>query len=525
MKVWKFSCAFALVLGLAFAVPAQAETVLRWSSQGDALTLDPHSQNEGPTVTMSLQMYEALVGRDSSMKKQPALATSWSPTDSNTWQFKLRQGVAFHDGTPFTAADVVFSFQRAASESSDFKPNTKGIVSVEAVDDYTIDIVLEKPNPLLPDQITNVFIMSKAWAEANNVVTPQDYKQQEETYAIRNANGTGPFKLELREPDIRTVLVRNDGWWGLARDPHNIDRIEFRPISNKATRVAALLSGEIDFLLDPPLQDLKRIEGTSGLKTLRVNQMRTIFLGMDQGVAELRTSNVKGKNPFADLRVRQAMYQAIDIEAIREKVMRGLSIPAGFVVPPGVNGHTTERDARLPYDPAASKQLLADAGYPNGFSVRLDCPNNRYNNDERICQAVVGMFGAIGVDVDLDAIRKSLHFPKIENRETDFYLLGWGAPSTLDAQLTFLLLTHSKGEWNPTGYSNPKADALIEALPIELDLDKRNAKMAELWKIVQDDIVYLPLHHQVISWGMSDKLDVPIVPNNMPQFRWARLAN
>ncbi len=420
---------------------------------------------------------------------------------------------------------MVFSFQRAQSESSDFRPNTKGIVAVEAVDDHTINIKTDAPNPLLPDLITNVFIMSKAWAEANDVVEPQNYKQQEETYAVRNANGTGPFKLELREPDIRTVLIRNGSWWGLERNPHNIDRIEFQPIGNKSTRVAALLSGEIDFLLDPPLQDLQRIGDTAGLKALKVNQMRTIFLGMDQGVAELRTSNVKGKNPFADKRVRQALYQAIDIEAIREKVMRGLSIPAGFVVPPGVNGHTAERDARLPYNPEAARNLLSEAGYPDGFSVRLDCPNDRYNNDERICQAVVGMLGAVGVKVDLDAIRKSLHFPKIENRETDFYLLGWGAPSTLDAQLTFLLLTHSQGEWNATGYGNSKADALIEAMPKELDLDKRNALMAEVWQIVQDDIPYLPLHHQVISWGMSEKLDIPIVPNNMPQFRWATLAD
>lgn len=519
MRISHLTLATALITSAMVGV-AQGETVLRWTSQGDALTLDPQGQNEGPTSTMNSQMYEPLVRRDAKMVLEAALAESWEPKGDDAWEFKLRKGVKFHDGSAFDAEDVVFSIGRAQHKNSDFIEQVKSIREVKVIDSHTVQFMTDGPNPILPNEITNVFMMDKGWSEKHNVTTPQDFEGGQENHAVRNTNGTGPFILQKRLPDEETVLVRNKDWWGWSSHKSNVDKVVYKPIKNAATRVAALLSGEVDFVLDPPLQDLKRIESQDGLKVVTVNQIRTIFFGMDQGVDELRTSNVKGKNPLKDKRVREAMYRALDVEAIKRVVMEGLSFPAGIITSPGVHGFTKELDARRLYDVEAAKKLLADAGYPDGFSIQLDCPNNRYNNDEKICQAAVAMLAKIGVKVKLDAIPKSQHFPKIKNRVSDFYMLGWGVP-TLDSHYVFSYLFQTKGSWNGTGYSNARVDELTSAFAVETNLATRDKQIAEAWKIVKDDIVYLPIHHQVIAWGMSDKVDMPIRPNDSPQFRWA----
>ena len=241
----------SMVAIMAATAPAFAENLLRWTSQGDALTLDPHSQNEGPTIAMNSFIYETLVTQDPSLAFQPALAESWTAAPDG-WTMKLRKGVKFHDGADFTAEDVVFSFERAKSESSDYKEQAENVVSVEVIDDHTVKLITNGPNPILPNQLTTLYMMDKDWSEANNVATPQDYAAGEETFAVRNANGTGAFTLVSRAPDELTVMARNPAWWGEGKFPGNIDRIEYRPIGNAATRVAALLSGEVDFLLDPP---------------------------------------------------------------------------------------------------------------------------------------------------------------------------------------------------------------------------------------------------------------------------------
>ncbi len=371
------------------------------------------------------------------MELEASLATSWK-TVADTWEFQLRRGVTFHDGSPLTAADVKFSFERAMAETSDFKEQVASVKSIDVVDDHTIRFVTKAPTPFFSPMKSPTCRLCPKRAEAHKVITPQDFKGGEENYAVRHANGTGPYQLQLREPDVRTVMVKNPNYWGNAG---NIDEIVYTPIKIRRRAIAVLRRISSS---DPPLQDLKRIEGTSGLQVSTVNQIRTIFLGMDQRVAELRTSSVKGKNPLSDVRVRQAMYQSINIDAIKKKVMRGLSYPAGIITSPGVHGYTKTLDERLPYNTESAKKLLADAGYPEGFDIRLDCPNNRYNNDEAICQAVVGMLGKIGVKVTLDALPKSKHFPKIGKRVSDFYMLGWGVP-TLDSHYVFSYLFHSKG--------------------------------------------------------------------------------
>jgi peptide/nickel transport system substrate-binding protein len=298
---------FAVVTVALTASPVFAENVIRWASQGDALTSDPHAANESPTHSASRKVYDVLYYNDKDMKMTPWLATGHKLVNAKTWEFSLRKGVKFHDGSNFTADDVKFSIERALSPTSDLKGDISSIQEVKVINPHTVQIITKEPNPIMRNQLTNVFMMSKAWSEKHKVTQPQDRAGKQETYAVRHAMGTGPFKLELREPDVKTILVKNNNWWGLKTYPHQVDKIIYTPIANQATRVAALLSGELDFILDPPLQDLDRIKNTAGLHLEQTAQVRTIFLGMNQGVKELLTSNIKGKNPLSDQRVRQAM--------------------------------------------------------------------------------------------------------------------------------------------------------------------------------------------------------------------------
>ena len=517
MKFKNFIKIFFAILFVFVSTHSYAKTI-KWSMQGDSLTLDPHAQNEGPTTQVSRQVYEALVTRGLDMSIEPQLATDWKTTDPNTWVFNLRKGVKFSDGTDMTAKDVVFSILRAKQPTSDFKEYISTISDVKEIDNYTVQVTTSKPNPILLNQLSNIFIMSKKWSIDFGATVSQNWDGGEETFSATNAMGTGPFKITLREPNTKTVFERNSNWWGSMKD-NSVSEIHLLPIKNSATRVAALLSGEVDLVTDAPVQDLARIGNSADHEVVSTAQMRTIFLGMDQAADKLRSGNT-GDNPFKKKEVRQALYQAIDIEAIKKKVMRGLSEPAGIITFPGVNGYTKDLDKRLPYDVDAAKKLLADAGYPKGFDVELRCPNDRYVNDEAICTAVVGMLGKIGVNVNLFAQTKSKHFKELKEDKGDFYMLGWGVP-TLDSHYVFHYLYESGASWNKVNFSNSEVDAAIRVMEGEVDLDKRNAAIANAWKIVKDDISYLPLHHQVISWATKKNVDVPIRPNNEPLFRFA----
>lgn len=506
---------------------ATAET-LRWARAGDSLTLDPHAQNEGPTSALAHQIMEPLVIRDMTGKIVPALATEWAPSeeDQNVWFFKLREGVTFHDGAEFDSEDAVFSFNRAMSPDSDYKELLASVKEVRAKGKYGFEIVTNGPNPIMPSNLTNLFVIDKDWAEANNAVKVQDFEGGEDTYAARNANGTGPYKLVSREPDAKTVLTINENYWGKDEFPMEVTDIIYTPIQNAATRVAALLSGEVDFIQDVPVQDLQRVASTDGLKVITAPQNRVIFFGMNQGDADLTKDDVEGKNPLADKRVRQAMNMAINRDAIKQVVMRGQSIPAGVAMPPFVNGWTETLDKVPANDIAEAKAMMAEAGYADGFSIQLDCPNDRYINDEAICQAAVGMLAQIGIDVRLDAKPKAQHFPLINNLETDFYMLGWGVP-TYDSEYIFNFLAHTKGEkygsWNGTRYSNPDLDAQIVRLASETNLEERNLMIANIWSTVQDDVLYLPIHHQVLNWGMANKVETIVAPDDVAKFKYFTL--
>ncbi len=521
MKLRATALAAALLAGT--CLTATAET-LRWARAGDSLTLDPHAQNEGPTHTLAHQIYEPLLHRDMSGKIVPALATEWAPSDDgNVWQFTLRKGVKFHDGAEFNSEDVVASFKRAMMPDSDMKELLASVKEVKAVDDHTIQIVTNGPNPILPSNLTNLFIMDKGWTEKNGVQKPQDFENGEETYAVRNANGTGAYMLVSREPDSKTVLKQNPNYWGKGQFPLEVTEVVYTPIQNAATRVAALLSGEVDFIQDVPVQDLGRVQQADGLAVRTAPQNRVIFFGLNQGDKDLKSDNIEGKNPFADKRVRKAMKIAINRDAIKKVVMRDQSAPAGVIMPPFVNGWTEKLDEVPKTDIAAAKALMKEAGYGDGFSVQLDCPNDRYINDEAICQAAVGMMGQIGIKVRLDAKPKAQHFPLINKLETDFYMLGWGVP-TFDSEYIFNFLVHTKGEkygsWNGTRFSNPELDKKIEALASETNLEKRNATIGEIWATVQDEILYLPIHHQVLNWGMKEKIQFSVQPEDQPHLKY-----
>ncbi len=515
----------AVVLLALLASTAQAVT-LRVANQGDAQAMDPHALNEALQLSLLGNVYEPLVGRDQKLALTSALATRWSPTSPTVWRFELRRGVRFHDGTPLTAADVVFSFQRAAGEGSDMRSYTASIKAVRAVGGEgggnAIEIETNAPFPILPDVIANVYIMSRAWCEANQATRPVDRRKGIENAASFKANGTGPFQLKERQPGTRTVLTRFAGYW--APLSTNVTEVVFTPIANDSTRVAALLSGEIDLMEPVPLQDIERLKANPALKVLQGQELRTIFLGMDQQRDELLYADVKGRNPFKDRRVRQAVYQAIDIEAIRIRVMRGAATPAALMLGPGVNGYPADLDRRLPYDVAAAKRLLAEAGYPSGFEVGMNCPNDRYVNDAKICQAVAANLARIGVRINLQAEAKVTYFPKILRRQTSLYLLGW-TPGTYDAHdvLSAVLATpteQGQGQFNLGWYSNVRVDALTSAVQSETDPARRHLLIREALELHAKDIGHIPLHQQALAWGMKKNIELVQPPDNMMPFKW-----
>ncbi|MCV6585887.1 MAG: ABC transporter substrate-binding protein [Marinibacterium sp.] len=512
---------------LALTSAAGADT-LRWARAGDALTLDPHAQNEGPTTALNHQIMEPLLIRDMTGAFEPALATEWapSPDDPNVWVFKLREGVTFHDGAAFDSEDVIFSLERAMTEDSDFKELLASVTEVRAPDAYTVEIVTDGPNPIMANNLTNLFIMDKGWAEANNAVKVQDYEGGEDTFAAKNSNGTGPYKLVSREPDVKTVLTINEDYWGKDDFPLEVTEIIYTPIQNAATRVAALLSGEVDFIQDVPVQDLQRVGSADGLDVRTAPQNRVIFFGLNVGDADLANDSVEGANPLADVRVRQAMSKAINRDAIQQVVMRGQSAPAGMIAPPFVNGWTEAMDGASTTDIEAAKALMAEAGYGDGFSIQLDCPNDRYINDEAICQAAVGMLGQIGITVNLDAKPKAQHFPLISNLDTDFYMLGWGVP-TYDSEYIFNFLVHGRsdkyGSWNGTRFDDPAINDKIVSLASQTDLAARDATIAEIWQVVQDQQLYIPIHHQVLNWGMKSGVDTVVDPEDTAKFKYFKM--
>jgi peptide/nickel transport system substrate-binding protein len=515
-------CAFASVLGL---TDSQAQT-LRWASQGDPQTMDPHSQNESLTNNLNSQVYESLVSRDRQLAIVPALATAWQQSDALHWRFKLRANVKFHDGTPFTADDVVFSVLRARDSASDIKTYAQALGEPKRVDALTVDFTLKQVNPIFLQHLSTVQIMSRSWAEKNGASKPIDYKSRQEGYAALHANGTGPYVLMLRQPDVKTVYRRFPGWWG--RFEGNVQEVVYTPIKSDATRISALVSGQLDLVLDPSPQDTARLRKTPGVKLVEGPENRIVFIGLDQGRDQLLHSSVKGRNPFKDPRVRRALYQAIDIETIRSRLMRGQALPTGGITPSPLGAYNDPAlESRLPFDLAAAKRGMTEAGYPQGFEVTLDCPNNRYINDEEICQALAVMWAKIGVRLRVNAMPRSTYFPKLQRLDTSMYLLGWGGSIT-DAETTLTPLLRTRGEagvgaWNFGQIANAKLDGLAAASSREADPVKREQLIKAALQEQKDQVLTLPLHRQVVPWGARQNVDVVHRADNWIEFAWVRI--
>jgi peptide/nickel transport system substrate-binding protein len=512
-----------IAVAVAVASPAAAENVLRFRGMdATAATMDPHSYATPENKGVTAQVYEALLDVDSNLAIVPQLALAWKPLDSTTWEFALRPDVRFHDGAPFTAADVVFSIERAHAETSDFAARIAGVATVEAIDDHTVRITTTGPDPSLWLKLADVAIMSKVWAGQHGVTIPADFNRaREETYASRHANGTGPFMVEAFEPRGDWVLVRNPDWWGSAEYPHNIDRVAHTRKEGDAENIAALLAGEIDLLQGPPYSAIDQIRRAPSLKLTNKTKLLTNFFGIDQGSAELRSSGIKGKNPFKDKRVRQAMAHAIDFEPILHDLMGELFIPAGMIVAPGVNGYAPELAQPVPYDPEKARALLAEAGYPDGFSVALDCPNDWGDDEIATCRGVAQQLGEIGIQVAINFLSTDEHEAKIyRDREGDFYLDG--SYMDPDSERALRELFHSQGQRNVVGYANPRVDELIEKIETDMVTYARDAYLEEAWKIVTDDLVYLPIRHGVSVFAMRKDLEIPADPWDVPRFRLAR---
>ena len=514
----------AAALGLGGA--AQAQT-LRFASQGDPQTMDPHSQNESFTNSVNQQVYEYLVDRDRQLNFVPGLATSWEQVSPLKWRFKLRQGVKFHDGSAFNADDVVFSIIRAQQPTSQIAVYANAVGTPKKIDDYTVEFDLPKVNPIFMEHVQPLFIMDKEWCEKNKATKPQDFKNKEEAYTALNANGTGPYILVKREPGIKTTWKRNPNHW--AKPEGNVQEVVFTPIGNDATRTAALVSGELDFILDPPPRDVARLRNTAGVKIIDGPENRIVFIGMDQFRDELLHGNIKGKNPFKDVRVRKALYHAVDIETMRTKLMNGQSFPTGGNTPsPKAAFNDPQIESRLPFDLAQARKLLTEAGYPNGFETQLDCPNNRYINDEEICIALAGMWEKIGVKVKVVAIPRVTYFPKLEKFDTSMYMLGWGGAVT-DAETTLTPVMRNLGQGGIGSYNygrstNAKFDDLAARSSVEADPAKRKELILAALTEWKEQVHTIPLHRQVIPWAARSNVSAVHRADNYLIWDWVTIS-
>src|ERR1700710_1845427 len=525
MSVRQTLLAVTTVSLFAFA-PASAQT-LRYANQGDLKSLDPYTLRETTTIAHHGHVYEGLTARDKDLKIVPGLAESWETPEPTRWRFHLRKGVKFSNGDDFTADDVLFSADRIRAKGSDFQSLVPADAKVVKVDDHTVDFILTTPNPILNSQWDTFYIMDKKWAEANNATAPTPAAATTPSFAYLNANGTGAFIIESHQPGVKTVFKANPNWW--RKPEHNLKEIIFTPIGSDATRVAALLSGEVDIIEPVPIQAISRVVSSHNASVLNGPELRTLFLGMYEARDELLYSNVKGKNPFKDIKVREAFYKAVDVELIKNRVMRGLPTQPPLMIAPQLFKLSGDFP-RPKYDPDGAKKLLTEAGYPDGFEVTMDCPNARYVNDAAICQAVVGMLARVGVKINLLAQPQAQYFAKVLKAggfQTSFYMLGW-TPGTLDAHNVLQDILGCRddprsgsGNNNLGGYCSKDLDAITGKVLQETDTAKRDQLIKSAFEIVVKEFGYIPLHQQALAWGVSKKVKLVQRPDNQVLLYWA----
>ncbi|THH38652.1 ABC transporter substrate-binding protein [Aliishimia ponticola] len=510
----RYSTALAMML----ALPAAAED-FSFAVTTDPQTMDPHAVNSAPVLGFLNNVYEGLVRRGKDMSIEPSLAVSWEPIgEGSGWRFHLREGVKFQDGADFNADDVIFSYQRASSEEADTSSWFAPVSEVVKVDDYTVDIMTTAPNPIFPDSIANWMMMDSGWAEANGAARPD---KEQGNFATLNANGTGAFQLVSREPDLKTVLEPYDGWWDTAE--HNLTRVEMTPIQNSATALAALLSGDVDFIDPVPIQDVARLKQNPDVQVIQGIEARVIMLGFDQkeGAAE---SGQGGADMFLDARAREAVAHAINVPAILQTIMRGNAEVASQLVSPAMRGFSKSNAAPYSYDVDAARSLAQEAGLTDQ-TISFKCPNDRYLNDEAVCQAVTAMLAQAGMTVSLDTMPVSNYWPELRANNFDMYLLGW-SPGTLDAEhpIRFLAATPNAearlGSWNFGGYSNARVDELLPKIQSEIDDTARQSMLDEVAGTLQDEVAYVPLYVQPLVWGARAGIELTQRPDNFFILRW-----
>lgn len=514
----------AVVLWMSFCAAAHAAT-LRIASAFDPQTMDPHGLALLYQTRVLVQVYEGLVDRARDFKPlQPSLAERWEQVDPTTWRFHLRPNVKFHDGSAFTADDAVFSIERALDKASQRANQMRGITGARKVDARTIDVLTSAPDALLPEKLWLVAMMSQSWCREHHVEKPQDYNGREETFAVRNANGTGPFVLQRYEADVRTVLKANPNWWGkgTAAGGGNLDGVEFAVIGSDATRLAALQSGQVDLVFDPPLQDLPRLKADERLKLMSMQDIGTQYLAFDQHSAEL--PGVPGRNPFKDARVRRAVQLAIDTDLIVRQVLHGEGTATGSHVSPLIDGYIAAYEKRPKADAAAARALLKQAGYADGFPVTLDCVNASVR--AAVCQAMAAMLQKAGIRTEFRPSPSSTFFPKLTQATATLAEFGWSP--NLDAWNILNSLVRSNdglmaGAFNAGRYSNPALDAMVEAIRSEPELAQRRRRIGEALAVLHDELPLMPLYRRHHNWVMRRGVEVVQWPSDFTALRWARL--
>jgi peptide/nickel transport system substrate-binding protein len=516
---------FWLATLLAAAVGVAGAQTLRWSNSGNFVTTDPHGQNTVITNQLLAQAYDRLLMRGKKLEIVPALAVSWQRTSPTVWIFNLRKGVKWHDGTDFTADDVVFSVQRAQGATSGFRAFANNLGTPRRIDDHTVEFTTAIPNPVMPDTAVTISIMSKAWCEKYQAQKAQDYGKKEETHASRNAMGTGPFTLVSHEPDVKSVFRKNPNWWGIKEGlfEGNVTEVVFTPLTSDATRMAALNSGEIDFVLDPPAQDVEKLRQDKNIRIYQGPETAVFFIGMDQQRDDLLYSSLKRKNPFKDVNVRRAINHAIDIDAIIRTALRGFGLPVALVLPnPERAGVTTDMNKRSPADVALAKRLLAQAGYPEGFAVTMDCDAR----NERVCSSIAGMLAKVGITLNLAVQSPAQFYQKIRRLDTSMYLMGW--ISALDPIFMLQPVVHSRndkgdGEWNYGNFKDDRIDALIDEAKVEFDEAKRRSVFLEIAKLNRDNVYLIPLYRRVAPWVSRANVEVVHRPDTWLETRWVKI--
>jgi peptide/nickel transport system substrate-binding protein len=516
---------WALAVLLACSASLHAAT-LRYASGFDPQTMDPHALALLYQTRVITQVYEGLVNRSRDFKAlEPSLALSWQQVEPTVWRFKLRPDVRFHDGAAFSADDAVFSIQRALQKTSQRANQLTGVTGARKVDALTVDVLTAAPDAVLPERLWLVMMMNKAWCEQHQVEKPQDYNAKQETYAVRNANGTGPYMLERYEADVRTTLKANPRWWGRAAAAGGMpDEVQYLVIQSDATRLAALQSGQVDLVIDPPFQDLPRLKADRSLKVVSTEDIGTQYLAFDQHSHELPGSGVAGRNPFKDVRVRKAVQLAVDTELIVRQVLRGEGRATGSHLSPLLDGYVAAYEPRPKADAAAARALLKQAGYGEGFAVTMDCVNAAQR--AAVCQAIAAMLDKVGIKVKFQPSPSATFFPKLTQGTASFLEFGWSPNTDPHNVLQSLVRTNdglSAGAFNAGRYSNAKLDALIDAVRVAPDLARRRELVGQALAILHEDMPLVPLYRRHHNWVMRPDVSVVQWPNDVLELRWVTL--